>query len=696
MSPHGGGETDQTVGCWPSSCSWISACFKVLGCNCVGPDDGPLCRLPAVAAAPEPDALFVFQAAGESTQHPLKPSRTPNCDASLAKTNLLGVADGVNSVAEEGVDPSILPRELLSRCLVLANRARSAEQEFYTETQSLFGALGLTHGVPTDLAKRILCRAATELRELGSTTVSICLLHRRQLHVATVGDAGLLLFRVNTSVPTYTLVGRTPAGLHTFNSPYQICRMAEPDPPTPQRLLYEAAALTSSQVFELQDGDIVVVASDGLLDNLHPDEITEALNLVCLPSVPTRARGVSRVPLIRPERIAKYLVDAALLRANPRHGRGYPTPFAEAWFRYSGRHITGGKYDDTTAVVAYVEATAPLSQFNVVPARASAEPSIQGNRQPHQDPALPHLPKKRTRLDGEVGTDESQQQKAGRSMGRRSPRDSRQVHQPSAATSQTPGMGQTPALRRAATKKCVVERRASEVVVPAGTNSCGSSSHAGETNVAVANVDGYGVGTHAVMFRTCETQHGPSLQRMVNPDVLGVRDPVPAAAASTTTKLGVGDGHHAGNQGSRCDDIRVPTTHRTSSSNNTHNTSSSMTDGKTQSTGGRPNPVVGHGTPSTTAAEPSDAPSCFLFHPLLGPVHTPLGGLTGRTCMLMPSDKRVFKRRDRRVERPPSLEVWTENKRRQAMQDLSNVPASVWSHITNYVRDVWSLPFHAS
>lgn len=65
-----------------------------------------------------------------------------------------------------------------------------------------------------------------------------------------------------------------------------------------------------------QDGDIIVVGSDGLFDNLHVAEIIDVLNQTCLPTVmPTR--GVSKVPLVTPQEIAQKLVDVSSFE-NPR------------------------------------------------------------------------------------------------------------------------------------------------------------------------------------------------------------------------------------------------------------------------------------------------------------------------------------------------------------------------------------------
>merc|ERR1719253_494991 len=64
---------------------------------------------------------FKFWAAGNSRQHPEKSAWT-NADIFFASESLIGIADGVSAVELEGVDPSLLPRELL-------DHARSLQAE---------------------------------------------------------------------------------------------------------------------------------------------------------------------------------------------------------------------------------------------------------------------------------------------------------------------------------------------------------------------------------------------------------------------------------------------------------------------------------------------------------------------------------------------------------------------------------------
>lgn len=100
------------------------------------------------------------------------------------------------------------------------------------------------------------------------------------------------------------------------------------------------------QVFTIPvaPGDVVVVGTDGLFDNLYNDEVTE----VVLHSV--RA-GLE--PQVTAQKIAVLARQRAL-------DRNRPTPFStaaqEAGFRYNG-----GKLDDITVVVSYITGSTCVS-----------------------------------------------------------------------------------------------------------------------------------------------------------------------------------------------------------------------------------------------------------------------------------------------------------------------------------------------
>lgn len=351
-----------------------------------------------------------------------------NGDRSLITSHAIGVADGVSSVAEEGYDPGCFSAECLAKCYELMLARETDPRLFDQESRRLIASLALCYDVK-DFVRHIVARAASATQEMGSTTLCFAVLKETHLHVVNIGDSGLLLFRLmegpsrpggnrraasgsahalvarssdtrhrksgasgynranaahqcstdvtapftpsldSSALPkkAYRLVGRTHPSCSSFNNPFQITRMPEPLPPTPTQLFEETYLRSSSTMFALKDGDIIVATTDGVLDNLHVSQIIEVLNSLCLPSVPDFPfEGISHVPLVPPETVAKEIVKAATLCADPTYAGSYPTPFSDALYALTGKRINGGKSDDVTAVVAYVQAATPAVSQNLV------------------------------------------------------------------------------------------------------------------------------------------------------------------------------------------------------------------------------------------------------------------------------------------------------------------------------------------
>ncbi|KAF3934789.1 hypothetical protein ABW20_dc0109321 [Dactylellina cionopaga] len=113
----------------------------------------------------------------------------------------------------------------------------------------------------------------------GTTTFTGCMLHKSTLYVVNVGDSHCLVFRPSSipigtassvinpgagdsaSEPTFIL--RTKEEWHYFDCPRQL---GTDSPDTP----LENAKVSTIQV---ENGDIVILASDGLLDNLWEEEV---------------------------------------------------------------------------------------------------------------------------------------------------------------------------------------------------------------------------------------------------------------------------------------------------------------------------------------------------------------------------------------------------------------------------------------
>eukprot|EP00928_Gymnodinium_smaydae_P087472 TRINITY_DN71733_c0_g1_i1.p1 TRINITY_DN71733_c0_g1~~TRINITY_DN71733_c0_g1_i1.p1 ORF type:complete len:399 (-),score=78.67 TRINITY_DN71733_c0_g1_i1:94-1290(-) len=281
-----------------------------------------------------------FSSRAYQMTHPEKARKGhQDADATLASPMMLGVADGVSQVEEYGIDPSVLPHELLGYCEGLA-----ASQLIPGATRDEDVYRG-----PVQLLRR----AFESTESLGSTTCLLALLDNStkihgKLHpmvaVITVGDCELLLLR--------RFPGRVDplqASFHTemqrldghVQTPLQLARVdARIDPEFTDDLTVEVIERGSAvHCISAYEGDIVVMGSDGVFDNLFIDEVVSMCNSM-LP--PRRGKFVPTNPELLAQ-LAQRLVEEAHSKATPNGAGRRETPIGK-----------GGKVDDTACVVAEI------------------------------------------------------------------------------------------------------------------------------------------------------------------------------------------------------------------------------------------------------------------------------------------------------------------------------------------------------
>jgi protein phosphatase PTC7 len=229
---------------------------------------------PRYAAGTGAPLRFVAESA--YTPSPEKKGRGE--DAFFAAGYAVGVADGVGGWSEYGVDAGEYSRGLMARVqehleerdgeAALLPPSTTSPSTPSPTTPDPFAALKAAHGATKVLGSSTACIAAAG----PDGTV----------RVANIGDSGLQIWR-HTTPRTLFPVGRLPldeAGRlwelvwtapthqHGFNHPYQL-----------------AAAARESDTVEsgfhgsvpVQPGDLVVVGTDGLWDNLHDAQVRAVL-----------------------------------------------------------------------------------------------------------------------------------------------------------------------------------------------------------------------------------------------------------------------------------------------------------------------------------------------------------------------------------------------------------------------------------
>jgi len=208
----------------------------------------------------------------------------------------IGVADGVGGWGDIGVDPALYSR------MLMASGKYSAD------------SISARYRDPA----KIMADAYEHSMDIqGSATCCIVVLDGFCLKTANLGDSGFMVLRGTD------IVFRSKEQQHSFNFPYQLGTGSADMP-------FHAVNVTVN----IQPGDLVIVGSDGLWDNLFDDEIVEVTSRATEPMI-----------------IAQLIARQAHLAAS---SKTIISPFAKAARENGYPLATGGKMDDISVLVARV------------------------------------------------------------------------------------------------------------------------------------------------------------------------------------------------------------------------------------------------------------------------------------------------------------------------------------------------------
>lgn len=222
------------------------------------------------------------------------------------KGGAVGVADGVSGWAERNVDPAKFSRELMANALSFVE-----DEEVNYDPQVLIKK----------------AHAATSSK--GSATAIVAMLERDGvLKIANVGDCGLRIIRKGQ------IIFATCCQEHYFDCPFQLSSEAVTQ-------TYNDAVITTVKV---KEGDIIVMGSDGLFDNVFDREITPIL--AAQNDVSEAAMLLARLASDHSKDF--YFESPYILEAR---SKGFDVP---SWKKFLGQKLTGGKLDDITVVICRV------------------------------------------------------------------------------------------------------------------------------------------------------------------------------------------------------------------------------------------------------------------------------------------------------------------------------------------------------
>jgi len=218
----------------------------------------------------------------------------------------IGIADGVGGWALHGIDPAIF-----ANCLM-------------QNAQRAYELFGLREPV------QLLNFGFQNARSIpGSSTACILVVNDGKLGSSNLGDSGFLLIRNGV------IIYRTKEQQHLFNFPVQLGTGHNTTP------------FDSDQaVLDVQEGDIVILATDGLFDNLFDEEILQICNLYSSSS--------------KEEQQRVSLAELLATRARQQAGAQNETPFTRHAFHLGFlENPIGGKMDDITVLAGFIQSKPP-------------------------------------------------------------------------------------------------------------------------------------------------------------------------------------------------------------------------------------------------------------------------------------------------------------------------------------------------
>jgi len=239
--------------------------------------------------------IFRFEGSGVALPHKDKVYKGGE-DAHFISEAVLAVADGVGGWAEYGIDPALYARKLME------------------------GArLAVEQKVGTDPVK-IMQFAYNHAKDVtGSSTACVVVLEGGTLKAANLGDSGFMIIRKSN------LLLKSEEQQHGFNFPFQLGSESRDKPEHSQ--IYKQA---------IEEGDVVILGTDGLFDNLFKEEILKI-----------QQKHATSDPKTLAQAVAESARTASVSKTKQ-------SPFAVGAGK-AGLRFQGGKEDDITVVVGVVK-----------------------------------------------------------------------------------------------------------------------------------------------------------------------------------------------------------------------------------------------------------------------------------------------------------------------------------------------------
>ncbi|KAG2382187.1 hypothetical protein C9374_005389 [Naegleria lovaniensis] len=234
---------------------------------------------------------------------------------------IIGVADGVGGWIDQGVDPSHISNQLMLNCKLICEREIN-NPSFLSNPNKIMQA-----------AYEMIVNEKQV--QAGSTTCCVASFDKKNniLRTSNLGDSTCAVFRNGACIFV------TQERQHYFNCPFQL-GVVPAEISTAYHDLPEHAV---NEEIVLQPEDVIVMATDGVWDNLFPEDIGTVIIDLQDNVFADASQGSNASTPLQSHELAKRITLHARTVSLDRNAR---TPFAVG----SGFRFIGGKFDDITTV----------------------------------------------------------------------------------------------------------------------------------------------------------------------------------------------------------------------------------------------------------------------------------------------------------------------------------------------------------
>ncbi|TKA53100.1 hypothetical protein B0A53_03980 [Rhodotorula sp. CCFEE 5036] len=267
-------------------------------------------------------------------------------DAYFLRPDSLGVADGVGGWSgHAGANSARWARKFMHHCSAELARYENVDDDMFLHYYEVD---------PVDVMQRAYEKTLSECKEegtIGSSTALLAILRNDELRLANLGDCSCCVIRGDE------YIFRTEEQQHRFNYPFQAGTNAKDTP----------AKDAQKFAIKVRKDDIVILSSDGLVDNVFSDDMLDEVlrfvgsatppppNLPTSTPTTTNGNGVGP-PRFSLRRFSPQAVSEALChRAKSVYEdqRAVASPFQQRAME-EGIHYAGGKIDDISCLVGVV------------------------------------------------------------------------------------------------------------------------------------------------------------------------------------------------------------------------------------------------------------------------------------------------------------------------------------------------------